>query len=47
MKALSRRSIGHVAAGGEFSAVIDSDEQVLSWGCADGGLVSINSKFLD
>jgi len=41
VKALSRRSVSHVAAGGEFSIVIDADEQVLAWGCGDGGLVSV------
>ena len=40
MKALSRRTVNHIAAGSEFSVIIDADEQVLAWGCADGGLVS-------
>ena len=45
VKALSRRSISHVAAGSEFSVAIDADEQVLAWGCADGGLVSFFANY--
>ena len=41
MKALPRRSVVGVAAGSEFSVAVDSEDQVLAWGRADGGLVSL------
>ena len=39
VKALSRRTVQGIAVGAEFSVAVDSDDQVLAWGRADGGLV--------
>ena len=43
VRALSRKSIVHIAAGGEFSLAVDCDGQVLAWGKADAGQLGIEA----